>query len=145
MRMRIVGAVIALAAAASPVAAQQAARRSSSSVMTLIGCVELESDYRKRVGAGRGGVLGTGIEAGDEYVLTGVTSAPGEGSGAVAQVYSVSGRLEKELKRSIGRQIEVVGFVENPQTASADRKDVADLPRVNVNVWHPVADFCPNR
>jgi hypothetical protein len=125
--------------------------------VALIGCVELESDYRKRKDAGRGGVLGTGVGASNEYVLTmarpaqavstpgsqagGQSSAAGAvGTAGSVRDYLLTGESEEQLKRAVGRQIEVVGKIENRE-AAAD--DVDDLPRVTVALWHPVSDFCP--
>jgi hypothetical protein len=143
----LLGLTVAMALNPPPAAGQQPqARRSSSEVLTLIGCVEPEADYRKRVNDGKGGALGTGIGVENEYVLTDVRSAEAAaanaevGTSGTAAVYGITGRLEKELKQSVGRQIEVVGFVEN---AAARGSEVTDLPRINVNVWHPVANICP--
>ena len=36
---------------------------------TIVGCVVREADYRRTADAGRGGVAGTGIGAGNEFVL----------------------------------------------------------------------------
>ncbi len=38
--------------------------------VTLIGCVELERDYRARKESGKGGVLGSGVGVGNEFVLS---------------------------------------------------------------------------
>jgi hypothetical protein len=126
--------------------------------VTLIGCVEFEQDYRKRMAAGRGGVLGSGVGANDEFVLTNVRPAaaevgktgstgargsvkPGGGGG----VYTLTGVQEKDLKRDVGRQVEIVGVIENagkPSTG-AELTDISDLPRIAISTWHPVGDFCP--
>ena len=37
--------------------------------MTLVGCIQREADYRQSRGAGRGGVVGTGVGAGNEFIL----------------------------------------------------------------------------
>jgi hypothetical protein len=118
------------------------------SVATLVGCVEREADYRTRVDDGKGGSLGTGIGVDNEYVLTDVRTPEGiaanaeVGTSGVAAVYSVTGRLEKELKPSIGHMVQVLGFVEHPAAAGSD---VSDLPRINVDAWHPINDPCPGR
>lgn len=125
---------------------QQAQRRTSTEVVTLVGCVEREADYRKRVNDGKGGALGTGVGVDNEYVLTDVRTADAiaknqeVGTNGAAAVYSVTGRLEKELKASVGQPVEVLGFVER---AGANGSDVSDLPKINVNVWHPAAGVCP--
>ena len=43
--------------------------------VAVIGCVEFEKDYRQRMAAGRGGALGSGVGAADEFVLTNVRPA----------------------------------------------------------------------
>ena len=128
--------------------------------VTLVGCVEFEQDYRKRMAAGRGGVLGTGVGATDEFVLTevrpasaevgttgragrGRSSNPGSGGG----VYTLTGPQEQNLKRDVGRQVQVVGVIENagkPSTG-AELTDVSDLPRIVITTWHAVSDFCPSK
>jgi hypothetical protein len=127
--------------------------------VTLVGCVEFEQDYRKRMAAGRGGVLGTGVGATDEFVLTnarpasaevGTSGRAGRGRstanpGAGGGVYSLTGSQEQNLKRDVGRQVQVIGVIENagkPSTG-AELTDISDLPRIAITSWHPVNDFCP--
>lgn len=143
----LLGLAMAMALNSAPaLGQQQAPRRSATQVATLVGCVEREADYRKRVNDGKGGALGTGIGVDNEYVLTDVRSAEAieknqeVGTNGVAAVYSVTGRLEKELKAQVGRPVEVLGFIEQ---AGAHGSEVTDLPRINVNVWHPAAGTCP--
>jgi hypothetical protein len=156
--------------------ASQTAQRQGSAVgqavpavgteVALVGCVEFEQDYRKRMSAGRGGVLGSGANAGDEFVLTNVrpadaahaaaaTSGATGGRNAAAGskpalgagggVYTLTGDQEKNLKRDVGRQVEVVGKIENAgkRSTGADITDISDLPRIAISTWHTVADFCP--
>ena len=140
----------------------QPAAAAAPNTMTVIGCVEFEQDYRKRMTAGRGGVLGTGAGASDEFVLTNVRPAAGsvgttgqrsgQGRGNAAAstgsgggVYTLTGTQEKNLKRDVGRQVEIVGTLENagkPSTG-AELRDISDLPRIAITAWHPVEDFCP--
>jgi hypothetical protein len=125
--------------------------------VTMVGCVEFERDYRARMAAGRGGVLGSGVGAADEFVLTNVRPAEvGTGGsknkkttdskvGAGGGVYTLTGAQEKNLKRDIGRQVEIVGTIENAGKAStgATLTDISDLPRIKIDTWHPVDDYCP--
>jgi hypothetical protein len=159
---------VALTTAVTIAGAQTTARRqggpasatAAQNEITLIGCVEFEQDYRKRMAAGRGGVLGSGVGATDEFVLTNVRPAEseigtsgrsGRGAsrgampGAGGGVYSLTGTQEQNLKRDVGRQVEVVGVIENagkPSTG-AELTDISDLPRIAIKTWHPVGDFCP--
>jgi hypothetical protein len=70
--------------------------------------VQRESDYRKMNDAGRGGVLGTGLGRGNEYVL--VDSAGDCGTlAAGAAAYELTGEGEKELAPFVGKRVEITG------------------------------------
>jgi hypothetical protein len=173
MKRQLIAGAAAIALGVGIVDAQTAqrqgepvARAAAANQVTLVGCVEFEQDYRKRLASGRGGALGTGAGASDEFVLTNVRPAsavvgtagsrPGNApAGAAGQnsanvgpgggVYALTGPQEKNLKRDVGRQVEVVGVIENagkPDTG-AELKDVSDLPRIDIKTWHTVQDFCP--
>jgi hypothetical protein len=134
--------------------AQAAARTNSGAEVMLIGCVMRETDYRKINDGGRGGVLGSGVGAGNEFVLVDASTLTSEEaqrrnaartakekmpsavgtSGTTGKAYSLSGEAEKNLVTDIGRLVEVVGTVDNSD---------ATMPRVTISVWHPVGDFCP--
>jgi hypothetical protein len=178
MRIQLIAgaAAIAFVTLTATAGAQQTARRQGAPVpptaqtqdeVTIIGCVEFEQDYRKRMAAGRGGVLGSGVGAADEFVLTnvrppesqvGTSGRSGRGgrvaaavmpgnSGSGGGVYALTGPQEQNLKRDVGRQIEVVGVIENagkPSTG-AELTDISDLPRITIKTWHPVGDFCPSK
>jgi hypothetical protein len=153
MAAALIGLTMAMLLNPAIASGQRAAQHSADnthrrSVATLVGCVEREADYRKRVNDGKGGALGTGAGVDNEYVLTDVRTPEGlaanaeVGTSGVAAVYGVTGRLEKELKPSVGRMVQVLGFIENPTAAGSE---VSDLPRINVNAWHPINDACPGR
>jgi hypothetical protein len=159
------GSGVASAQSANPPArpAAQGAAKTGAGEVTLIGCVEFESDYRQRMAAGRGGVLGSGVGASDEFMLTNVRPASAgvgttgtgaarsggraaaAGPGAGGGVYTLTGPQEKNLKRDVGRQVTVVGTIENAgkRSTGADVTDISDLPRIAISTWHPVGDFCP--
>ncbi len=106
----------------------------------LVGWVEREADYRQARNSGRGGVLGTGVGVGDEFVVTRTTQPMAASSyravgtaGTTDNAFALTGDLEKELVRGIGRQVLIIGMIEPDST----------LPRINVTLWHPIADFCP--
>jgi hypothetical protein len=120
--------------AAVRVAAQDAAKANE---VALVGCIELERDYRARKDAGRGGVLGSGVGVGNEFVLSNAKPAAGRRAGATPAPpgdYELTGRLERDFLRHVGRQVEVVGTLE---------KNDDGLDRINVSLWHPVGDYCP--
>jgi hypothetical protein len=117
----------------------QSAQAMREGEVTLIGCVELERDYRARKESGRGGALGSGVGVGNEFVLTNAKAVPAGGRRGQAagtgggEDYQLTGKLEKDFLRHVGRQVEVIGIIE---------KD-ASMPKVNVSLWHPVGDYCP--
>ena|SRR5688500_18334840 len=109
--------------------------------VTLIGCVELERDYRARKNTGRGGALGSGVGVGNEFILTNAKPIPAGrnrqavASGTAAADYSLTGKLEKDLLRHVGRQVEVIGVIEKGD----------GIDKVTVTLWNPVGDYCPNK
>lgn len=53
---------------------------SSAQQVTIVGCVQSEGDYRRARGAGHGGAAGTGVGAGNEFVLVNASHSSGTGS-----------------------------------------------------------------
>jgi hypothetical protein len=127
--------------------------RSAADVITVIGCVQRESDYRSQTADGKGGIAGTGVGAGNEVVLRSLrtvsneTLKPTATSGIAAdEVYSVTGNLESEMVRAVGRQVAVSGYVETAPSQGTEK--TKDLPRLNAAGWHIVSERCdpsPNR
>lgn len=142
------GFAAALALSAVPAAAQSKPKE-----ITMIGCVETEKDYRAALNAKKGGPLASGAGQSNEFVLVKSTAAPKNGekqttSEAVATAglqgdYLLTGKSEDELKRYIGRQVEVVGSVEPFRANRNATEDRDRLPRLTITNWHPVGDFCP--
>jgi hypothetical protein len=86
--------------------------------VTLIGCVQKESDYRKEHDIKRGGGLNMGIGAGDEYVLINATRVePGAAPAASAdcttassgEAFEITGPREEQFKAFVGKRVEVSG------------------------------------
>ena len=69
------GAVAAVVLGCAAVAAQTRPSIAKPDEVAVIGCVELERDYRARMNQGRGGLLGTGGGLDDEFVLTDIRPA----------------------------------------------------------------------
>lgn len=145
------GIATAITVAALPAHAQTTS--TSRDQVDLIGCVQLEKDYRADLDAKRGGPAASGVGQGNEYVLvkakpTSKTSDTLTKQEAVATAgeqgdYLLTGKEESELTRALNRQIEVVGHVE-PFRANRNAKEDRDrLPRLTISSWHPVQDFCP--
>lgn len=116
-------------------------------IVTVVGCLERETVYRSRNADGRGGTLGTGAGAANEYVLVGARSVepktmkPIVGTAGVERVvYSLTGNREAELKGVVGREVSVTGFVEVDESAGTER--VKDLPRMLFSDWREVSARC---
>jgi hypothetical protein len=78
--------------------------------ITVTGCVQREADYRKAQDKGRGGVAGTGVGAGDEFVLTNASASGEANSAAGAGVaYELTGANEKLAAGHVGHRVEISG------------------------------------
>ena len=142
-----------LMAASTGVAARQndAKAHDKEVVVNIVGCVELEADFRKRTGDTRGGTLTSGAGTGNEFVLTFARSVPATGIKTDAtyepvgttdleEVYAVTGNREDALKREVGRQVEITGYVEVDNSKGTLK--VKDLPRLNASQWTRIQDYC---
>ena len=142
------GAASAAADQASPArGASQAPSRSAADVITVVACVQREAEYRAKVNDGRGGVAGTGVGADNEFVLHSIRTVSNETLKPTAKpgiepdaVYSLTGDLEREFVKAVGRQVAATGYVEVATTNTTAQ--VKDLPRFNVAGWHVVAESC---
>jgi hypothetical protein len=136
------------ASAQTSQADRKAPTRTAADVITVLGCVQRESEYRAQIADGKGGAAGTGAGAGNEFVLRSLrtvssdTLKPTATSGIRPdEVYSVTGNLEHEMARAVGRQVAVSGYVE--VAPSQGTQKVTDLPRLNAVGWHIVSESCP--
>jgi hypothetical protein len=134
MRFVLPVLIVSILASALPAFAQGG--KDAAKEVRIVGCVQWEQEYRKARNEGRGGAVGTGIGAGNEFVLTMVKP---EGT-RKATAYSITGDREKELGRRIGQQIEVIGSIEGEGKPDSDR--FGDLPRIRMTAWVPVKDSC---
>ena len=71
-------------------------QQSQASQVTVVGCIQREADYRQAHEQGRGGAMGTGMGAGNEFVLINAsmgesTSSGGMGSGATGAAATGTG------------------------------------------------------
>ena len=119
---------------AQPSAPQPGARPSMDEQVTVVGCVQRETDYRQARDAGRGGVAGTGVGAGNEFVLADASSAssttasarpgsepnaPTGTSGSAAMTYELSGPNEGQVAQYVGRRVEISGKVKPAETSAS--------------------------
>lgn len=106
--------------------------------MTVTGCIQREADYRKASDAGKGGVAGTGVGAGNEFVLINASvsggAAPAGTSGAAAgtatgtagtaasgSAYELTGSNEGQVEKFVGKRVEIMGMVKPAETTAAGK------------------------
>jgi hypothetical protein len=103
----------------------------SSQQVTVTGCVQREADFRKARDAGRGGVAGTGVGSGNEFILadasmatSGATSTRGAGAPGPAattggsDAFELTGRDEGKAEQYVGKRVEISGMVKAAETAA---------------------------
>ena len=113
----------------------QPSARSAEQQITLTGCVQRESEYRKAQDAGRGGVAGTGVGVGNEFILTDASTSsattagarPAEptnptGTGGTAasakMAYELTGPNEGQVGQYVGRRVEISGRLKAAETTA---------------------------
>ena len=108
--------------------------------VTLMGCVQSESDYRRAQDKGRGGVAGTGIGAGDEFVLINASMAK-QGLNPPAApadtAYELTGSNESKVKEFVGKRVEITGTLKAAETAPGGKPTggaTAGTPPTGVDV-----------
>ena len=82
--------------------------------ISLMGCVQRETDYRRENNSGKGGFLGFGGGLGDEYVLVNAspnaTGAFGDCSSvAGGEAYELTGSAEEDLEAFVGQRVAIAG------------------------------------
>jgi hypothetical protein len=116
--LSVVGSVIVAAALHTVVFAQTPAQPKPGATatqpdqqVTLVGCVQPEADYRKAQDKGRGGAAGTGVGAGNEFVLTNASMGKqGLNPGTPADAaYELTGANEEKVKEFVGKRVEITG------------------------------------
>jgi hypothetical protein len=90
--------------------------------VTLVGCLQSETDYRKTHDLGKGGTAGTGLGRGDEYVLInasrGTSVSPNidcsfQGS---TEAYELTGAREHDLRAYVGKVVQISGTMKEAKT-----------------------------
>ena len=93
------------------------ASRKTESQITLVGCLQRETDYRKEHKSGRGGPASTGLGLKDEYVLVNASTAgtgnatPMCSDSGTGEAYELTGKREHELEKFVGHAVEITGTV----------------------------------
>jgi hypothetical protein len=110
-------AALLCAVAVSVSAAQSSGAKATAGTqqVTVSGCVQKEADYRKEHDKGRAGVAGTGVGAGDEFVLTNVKTADGTGA------YELTGSNEKLAAGHVGHRVEITGMLKAAEVGASGR------------------------
>jgi len=106
-------------ASAQGTTASQTSASAAAGEIKVTGCVVNESDYRKAHAEGKGGVVGTGVGAGNEYVLAdasvgaerpaAATTTTGTSGTASGTAYELTGSGEGQLSRYVGHRVELTG------------------------------------
>jgi hypothetical protein len=82
--------------------------------ISLVGCIQRETEYRRENNSGKGGFLGFGGGLGDEYVLIhasrGADGAFGDCSTAGGgEAYELTGSVEEDLEPFVGQRVAIAG------------------------------------
>jgi hypothetical protein len=123
MKSKLFAGALLLAAApiitAPAPLAQGAATKAPEQQVTVTGCIQRETDYRKAHDKGRAGVAGTGLGADNEFVLTNV-SMTGASTGAAA-AYELTGSNEKMAAGHVGHRVEISGKLKAEDVTAAGK------------------------
>ena len=115
-------------------------------IVTVLGCVQKESAYRAQNNEGKGGATNTGVGVANEFMLRSAktvnaeTLKPIDNRGSNIDSYRLTGKLEGDVKPTVGQQIAVTGYV--VKASSEGTNKVKDLAMLNVLSWRKVADRC---
>jgi hypothetical protein len=119
--------MVASAQQTTPSQPPPGARTAGEQQITVTGCVQREADYRQAREAGRGGVAGTGVGAGNEFVLTDASPSAGARAGeaasptgttGAARAYELTGPNEGEAGKFVGRRVEITGKLKAAETSA---------------------------
>jgi hypothetical protein len=96
--------------------------------ITVTGCIQREADYRQARDAGKGGVAGTGVGAGNEFILSNASMKAGGDSpgavgttGAAASAYELTGSNEGQAAQFVGKRVEITGVLKPAETSASGK------------------------
>ena len=123
--------VAAAAQGSSPSQAGAAPSAAAADQVTITGCVVSETDFRKAHDEGKGGVVGTGVGAGNEFILTDASTGRAAAGGATgtsgtsAAAFELPGPGEGQLSRYVGRRVELTGKFKAAETSATGQPTIA--------------------
>ena len=94
--------------------AQAAPAQDAARSITVSGCVQSETDYRRARNLGRGGAAGTGVGASNEFILVSSTAKSqeaGTSGGTIGDAYELTGKNENQVAEFIGKHVEITGML----------------------------------
>jgi hypothetical protein len=113
----------------------QTGRAATDEHVTVIGCVQREEDYRRAHNMPRGGAVGTGVGAANEFVPVNVVMSgrPTGTSGTAAsdREFELTGPAEGKLTEHVGERVEITGNLK------AVEVDTSGRPTGGATAGHP--------
>ena len=108
-------AVAALSSLVGPAAYADDDLTAEATPISLVGCIQRETDYRRQNNSGKGGFLGFGGGLGNEYVLVnasrGADGVFGDCTNAAGgEAYELTGSAEGDLKQFVGQRVAIAGI-----------------------------------
>jgi hypothetical protein len=95
--------------------------------VTVTGCIQSEADYRRARDAGRGGAAGTGVGAGNEFVLINASISPASGTptgttgAASTMAFELTGTNEGQAAKLAGKRVEIAGMLKAAEVTAGGR------------------------
>jgi len=88
--------------------------------ISVAGCIQRETDYRRQNNSGKGGFLGFGGGLGDEYVLVNASRGADGAFGDCTtftggDAYELTGSAEDDLERFVGERVAIAGTVKEAE------------------------------
>jgi hypothetical protein len=119
-------AVLGTAVLASTTSPQTPTGATSSQAeqVTLLGCVQNESDYRRAQDKSRGGVAGTGVGVGNEFILANASMAKqglNPATPTADAAYELTGPNEGKVKEFVGKRVEITGTLKAAETSASGK------------------------
>jgi hypothetical protein len=116
--------------------AQPGARATTEAPITVTGCIQKEADYRAAKDAGRGGVAGSGVGAGNEFILanasmSSMSSSPataadpatptGTSGASAGAAYELTGSNEGQVAQYVGKRVEITGVLKPAEVGASGK------------------------